>query len=111
MAFVAAGYWGLQLVSATSPSFTATLLELDGARVATGKDFDSDGRAKEGVVVLGEAMARGLVTRLTDAPVTVRSVEDKPYRSSPKAPFMTSTLQQEGGRKLRMSAQQVMRTA
>ena len=111
IAFVTAGYWGLDLVSATSPSFKAALLELDGRRVATGKDFDSTGRVKDGVVVLGEAAALSLVARLADAPVTVRSVEDKPYRSSPKAPFMTSTLQQEGGRKLRMSAQQVMRTA
>jgi len=111
IAFVTAGYWGLDLVSATSPSFTAALLEIDGRRVATGKDFDSTGRVKDGVVVLGEAAAMSLVARLADAPVTVRSVEDKPYRSSPKAPFMTSTLQQEGGRKLRMSAQQVMRTA
>ena len=111
IAFITAGYWSLDLVSATSPSFKAALLELDGSRVATGKDFDSTGRVKDGVVVLGEAAAHSLVARLADAPVTVRSVEDKPYRSSPKAPFMTSTLQQEGGRKLRMSAQQVMRTA
>lgn len=111
IAFVTAGYWGLDLVSATSPSFKAALLELDGSRVATGKDFDSTGRVKDGVVVLSETAAHSLVARLADAPVTVRSVEDKPYRSSPKAPFMTSTLQQEGGRKLRMSAQQVMRTA
>src|SRR5262249_39339858 len=39
------------------------------------------------------------------------SVEEKPYRSGPKPPFMTSTLQQEGGRKLRLSAAQVMRLA
>ena len=52
-----------------------------------------------------------LADGLADAPFTVRSVEEKPYRSSPKAPFMTSTLQQEGGRKLRMSSSQVMRVA
>jgi len=86
IAFVTAGYWGLDLVSATSPSFKAALLELDGSRVATGKDFDSTGRVKDGVVVLSEAAAHSLVARLADAPVTVRSVEDKPYRSSPKAP-------------------------
>ena len=111
IAFVSAGYWGLDLVSATRPSFTAALLEVDGRRVATGKDFDSTGRAKDGVVVLDESTTRSLVARLADAPVVVRSVEDKPFRSSPKAPFMTSTLQQEAGRKLRLSAQQVMRTA
>ncbi|MEY3680051.1 MAG: type I DNA topoisomerase [Ilumatobacteraceae bacterium] len=111
IAFVTAGYWGIDLVSATKPSFTANLLELDGTRVATGKDFDSDGRPSNKVTVLSESNALSLVDRLRSATVTVRSVEDKPYRSSPKAPFMTSTLQQEAGRKLRMSAQQVMRTA
>ena len=111
IAFVSAGYWGIDLVSATSPSFTASLLELDGTRIATGKDFDESGRPSSKVTVLSESMAQSLVDRLRSVPVTVRSVDDKPYRSSPKAPFMTSTLQQEGGRKLRMSAQQVMRTA
>ena len=111
IAFVTAGYWGLDMVSATSPSFKAALLEVDGKRVATGKDFDSFGKAKDGVVVLTEAVAMSLVDRLKSATINVRSVEDKPYRSSPKPPFMTSTLQQEGGRKLRLSAQQVMRTA
>ena len=111
IAFVSAGYWGIDLVSATSPSFTANLLELDGVRIATGKDFDDTGRPSDKVTVLGESAAVSLVDRLRTATITVRSVDDKPYRSSPKAPFMTSTLQQEAGRKLRLSAQQVMRTA
>ncbi|MGB9376125.1 MAG: DNA topoisomerase, partial [Mycobacteriales bacterium] len=38
-------------------------------------------------------------------------VEEKPYRRKPYPPFMTSTLQQEAGRKLRMSSQQAMRVA
>ena len=41
----------------------------------------------------------------------VQGVEEKPYRRRPYPPFMTSTLQQEAGRKFRWSAQQVMRTA
>lgn len=111
MAFVTAPYWDLELTSATSPAFTATLVALDGNKVATGKDFSSDGRPKDNVVVVDEARAVALVDGLADAPFTVRSVEDKPYRSSPKAPFMTSTLQQDGSRKLRLSASQVMRVA
>ena len=111
IAFVAADYWDLDLVTATAPSFTATLVALDGTRVATGKDFGSDGVPSAKVVVVDEARAHQLVAGLQDATFTVRSVEDKPYRSSPKAPFMTSTLQQEGGRKLRLSASQVMRVA
>jgi DNA topoisomerase-1 len=111
IAFVEADYWDLDLVAATSPAFSSRLVALDGTRVATGKDFDERGVPSARVVVVDEARARTLVDGLDGADVTVRSVEDKPYRSSPKAPFMTSTLQQEGGRKLRMSSSQVMRVA
>ncbi len=109
--FVQAGYWDIELLTATSPAFTATLVTLDDAKVATGKDFTSDGRAKKNSVVVDEARARGLADGLRHSEFTVRSVDEKPYRSTPKGPFMTSTLQQEGGRKLRLSASQVMRVA
>ena len=111
IAFVTAGYWDIELTSATSPAFSAKLFALDGTRVATGKDFDDRGRPSDKVIAVDEARARALVDGLEGADVTVRSVEEKPYRSSPKAPFMTSTLQQEGGRKLRLSSSQVMRLA
>ncbi len=111
IAFVTAPYWDIDLLTATGPAFTATLVSLDGTKVATGKDFTSDGQPKKNVVVVPEGRARSLVEALRSADVTVRSVEEKPYRSSPKAPFMTSTLQQEGGRKLRLGAAQVMRIA
>jgi DNA topoisomerase-1 len=112
MAFVAAGYWDLQAAFPTDPHFTSTLVGLDDNRVATGKDFDSQGRvSRDGVVVVDERAARGLVAALDGSKFTVSSVDEKPYRSSPKPPFITSTLQQEGGRKLGMSAAQVMRTA
>ena len=111
IAFVAAGYWDLELTTATDPSFTATLVAVDGTRVATGRDFDSSGRPSGQVVVLAEDRARALGNGLADSDFRVRSVEEKPYRSRPQAPFMTSTLQQEGGRKLRLSSYQVMRLA
>jgi DNA topoisomerase I len=111
IAFVSAGYWDLAARTATSPSFTAKLTSLDGVKVATGKDFSSEGIASTKVVVVDEQRAHGLATALEGRDLDVRSVEEKPYRSSPKAPFMTSTLQQEGGRRLRLSASQVMRVA
>jgi len=111
IAHVAAEYWGIEAVTATTPSFTAILVSLDANRVATGKDFDSQGKPSSKVVVIDKARAMALAAGLDKASLTVRSVEEKPYRSSPKAPFMTSTLQQEGGRKLRLSAAQVMRVA
>ena len=111
IAFVTAGYWDIDLLTGTSPAFGASLVALDGAKVATGKDFTADGLPKKNVVVVDEASARSLAAALASADFTVRSVEEKPYRSSAKAPFMTSTLQQEGGRKLRLGAAQVMRIA
>jgi DNA topoisomerase-1 len=93
-------------------SFTATLVSVDDVRLATGRDFDpATGRAPSTVLHLDEAGARGLAARLADREFSVAGVEEKPYRRRPYAPFMTSTLQQEAGRKFRWSAQQVMRTA
>ena len=111
MAFVVAGYWDIELRTGTSPAFSATLVEVDGVRIASGKDFGPDGRSDGAVIVIDEARAHRLSAGLAAAPFDVRAVEERPYRSSPKAPFMTSTLQQEAGRRLRLSAQQVMRVA
>ncbi len=111
IAHVAVGYFDITAQANTQPPFKATLIALDGKRIATGKDFASTGAVKEGVIVLEGARAEELAAALSHTTFTVRSVESKPYRSTPKAPFMTSTLQQEGGRKLGMSSAQVMRIA
>ena len=117
MRFTAASYWDLagrfQAAEGDDRAvFGASLVELDGRRLATGRDFDEDGRVvRADAVVLDEAGARALAARLEDAPFAVRSVEEKPWRRTPHAPFMTSTLQQEAGRKLRFSAARTMRVA
>jgi DNA topoisomerase-1 len=111
MAFTSAGYWDLKASFPTEPTFDASLVAIDGARVASGKDFDQAGVAKAGVVVLDEPAARGLAGALDTATFTVRSVESKESKQRPKAPFITSSLQQVGGSRLRMSARQVMQVA
>ena len=115
IAFVEASYWDIDLLSATSPAFEAKLAAVDGDKVASGKDFDDTGHIKTTTtgtaVAIDEPRARALATGLEQATFSIRSVDEKPYRSTPKPPFMTSTLQQEGGRKLRLSASQVMRVA
>jgi DNA topoisomerase-1 len=111
MAHVSAAYWDLEAATTTDPKFNATLQSVDGKRIATGKDFDSFGVAKDGIVVINEERANQLTAGLQGKSLDVRSVEEKPYRKSPKAPFMTSTLQQEGGNKLRITASEVMRLA
>ncbi|MFM7083145.1 MAG: type I DNA topoisomerase, partial [Actinomycetota bacterium] len=111
MNFVIADYWDLAAVTATSPSFKAVLSMLNGMRVATGRDFDNKGVAKDGVAVVTKERADELTAALTGSDLTVRSLDEKPYRKSPKAPFITSSLQQEAGNKLRLSAGEVMRIA
>ncbi len=111
MKFRAASYWDLSAHHAMSPAFGSTLGAIDGVKVASGKDFDQQGVLTGKVTWLDEARARVLAEQLAGVPFTVKSQDKKPYRATPKPPFMTSTLQQEGGRKLNMSAQQVMRVA
>ena len=121
MAFRSAAYWDVvaELDASVSdpkaqpPSFNARLTTVDGLRVATGRDFDSLGalRKPDEVVVLDESSAGSLATGLRGSQLTVGSVEEKPYTRRPYPPFMTSTLQQEAGRKLRFSAERTMSIA
>jgi DNA topoisomerase-1 len=111
IAFVSAGYW--DLTATFDPgSFEARLVSVGGSRVAHGRDFAPDGTLRdESLVRLDEGAARALAASLEDAAFQVSSVDEKPYRRRPAAPFRTATLQQEANRKLRFSAQTTMRVA
>ncbi|MBO0826361.1 MAG: type I DNA topoisomerase [Streptosporangiales bacterium] len=117
MAFREAEYWDLEATFDTNKdedphAFTATLASVDGARVAQGRDFDSLGQLKsEGVRHLDEQAAGELAGRLSDASFEVASVERKPYRRAPYAPFRTTTLQQEASRKLGFGTSRTMSVA
>ncbi len=121
MAFRSASYWDIlaRLDASVSdpqaqpPTFAARLTNVDGLRVATGRDFDSLGtlRKADEVVVLDEAGATALATNLQGAQLSVASADEKPYTRRPYPPFMTSTLQQEAGRKLRFSSERTMSIA
>jgi len=118
MAFMAAGYWDLTATvadaeaDADAGSFATRLVAVDGTRVASGRDFGDDGRlSRDDVRVLDEVAAGALTAGLVGRPLTVAGVEPKPYRRRPAAPFITSTLQQEAGRKLRLSASLAMHAA
>ncbi len=116
MRFRSATWWDLEATvdpGGGSAAFAATLVAVDGTPLATGRDFGEDGTlgAKGPVTLLGEAEATALASGLTGRPLTVRSVTERPLRRSPAPPFMTSTLQQEAGRKLRFGAQRTMQVA
>ena len=116
MAFISASYWGLETSAAHQEAgasvFSARLARLDGAPLARGADFDDQGQLKKAVVVLDETRARALGEAITAVgEASVSALESKPGTRSPKAPFTTSTMQQEAGRKLSMSAKHAMGVA
>jgi DNA topoisomerase-1 len=128
IAFRTARYWDLEAVFAAAGeaaaadvnhSFPAGLVSVDGRRVAQGRDFAPTGELRasavdpggNGVLHLDGEQAAGLADRLEGADFSVKSVERKPYRRSPYAPFRTTTLQQEASRKLGFSAKYTMSVA
>ena len=116
IAFRSAGYWDIEGVFApgtdAATSFDAKLSALGGVRVAGSGDFDQQGGLKkDAVVVLDESRATSLADALAGAAFTVRSVVEKPGQRQPKAPFITSTLQQEASNRLRWGSQRTMRVA
>ncbi|WP_151083675.1 type I DNA topoisomerase [Nocardioides cynanchi] len=120
MAFRVASYWDVEGTfdagSGKEPRmFPAKLHSIDAARVASGADFGTDGELKDkragDRVHLDRNAAEALVASLRETSYDVRSVESKPYRRSPYAPFRTTTLQQEASRKLGMSASGTMSVA
>ncbi len=103
-AFVPVEWWSLEamLNKEADPSdrpnvFKATLHSRKGAR--------------RRLTISDEAAARSLEAELKEAAYSVDSVEKKPRRQRPAPPFITSTLQQDAGRKLRFTAQRTMALA
>ena len=121
MAFVRAAWWDVRLEATAEPpspggevlgSFDAVLVALDGdgsPRAAT--SAATGGSRTTSSCSSTRQTARGLAGRLDGAAFTVKSVERKPYLRRPSAPFATSTLQQEAGRKLRFTSQRTMQVA
>ncbi len=117
MRFKVASYWDLEGTFDAGAGhenrhFAAKLYSVAGARVARGADFGPDGQlSKSGVIHLDQERATVLARALTGVAFDVRSVESKPYKRSPYAPFRTTTLQQEASRKLGMSSSVTMSVA
>ncbi|MBO4388143.1 MAG: type I DNA topoisomerase [Spirochaetales bacterium] len=115
MAFRPGCWWGLRArFSSGRSAFEARLVQVGERRVADGKSFDAETgeyKGKKNTLLLDEASASELASRLRDGVWTVSSTLQRPLLLHPAAPFTTSTLQQEGNRKLRLSAKDTMRIA
>ena len=112
--FIESEYWSiLANFDSKGNSFESKLKVLNSEKIAIGKDFDKETGllSKSNILALDKKRADILVKDFTKSNWKVEKVEQKPAQQNPYPPFITSTLQQEGIRKLRMSSQQVMRTA
>ncbi len=118
IAFRTASYWDLEGTFDAGEThdermFPAKLHSVDAKRVARGSDFTSLGELRAGadVVHLDRPRAEALASALSETTFDIRSVEAKPYRRQPYAPFRTTTLQQEASRKLGFGASRTMSVA
>lgn len=115
MRHVSASYWDLEAeFSAAETEFSAKVTHINGVRIAQGRDFTDDGKLTGDVLHLNDTAATGLAETISELGLGgafVEGVEQKPYTRRPAAPFTTSTLQQEAGRKLKWNARDTMRTA
>jgi DNA topoisomerase-1 len=113
--FRSASWWSLAgiFITGSGEPVTAQLVGLGDRPIADGADFDSAGELTDpaGPVLLDASSSAALAGALEAASFSVASVDQKPYRRSPSAPFITSTLQQEAARKLGFSAQRTMQVA
>jgi DNA topoisomerase I len=96
-AFVPVEYWSLhaRLSGKRPPEFEATLREVAGEKASLPNEADT----------------RALVARLEGQRFVVRSVTRGERRRNPAPPFITSTMQQDAGRKLGFSAKKTMTVA
>lgn len=95
-------------------TFEAKLESLGAQRIAQSKDFDpstGDLKNPQGVLLLSEEQSEKLVESLQGSQWNVLDITEKPVVQRPAPPFITSSLQQEGNRKLRLSAKETMRIA
>ncbi|OGL18102.1 MAG: DNA topoisomerase I [Candidatus Rokubacteria bacterium RIFCSPLOWO2_12_FULL_71_19] len=96
-AFVPVEYWSLhaRLLGKQPPEFTATLREVRGERASLPTERET----------------LAVMTALHGCPWRVRAVTRGERKRNPAAPFTTSTLQQDAGRKLHFTAKKTMMLA
>lgn len=114
MAFRKAAYGSIEATfnKGTEKELTATLVEWKGKRIATGGDFDSNGKlARTGKIVLDDKTLDDVIRELRKKSYTIKSVKETPYTRNPPAPYTTSSYQQNVGSKLGLSSKQAMTIA
>jgi DNA topoisomerase-1 len=107
IAFIKGTY--ADIVAQMALGFKADLHSINDVRIADGKSFDENGQlVAKNVVLITLPEAERLVTNIDKDKFTVTKIEQKQQSRKPFAPFTTSTLQQEAGKKFRWSSKRTM---
>ena len=112
--FVKNEYWSLEgNFKSEKGKIFAKLFSIDNDRIATGQSFNREtgDLAKKNTVIINEDDTNSLIDSLKNKSWQVSNIQNTPKTQNPYPPFITSTLQQEGIRKLRMNSTQIMRVA
>jgi len=113
MAHISADWWDIRgpFIHGLG-AVDAHLTQWKGSPIATGRNFNADGKLKgDGLVILGEKEAKAAVEQLKAGNAKVESVDERPYTDRPAPPFTTSTMQQEANRRFKWAARKTMNTA
>ena len=112
LSFKKSEYWDVK--ATFDEGFYASIESINSLKVADGKDFDSDTGKYTGskkVILLSKEDAQKIVDGLAKSQFTVTDIKEKQVSQRPFPPFITSTLQQEGNRKLHLSTKDTMKIA
>ena len=112
--FIENKYYSIEsTLNTDNVDFECTLIKNDGEKIAVGNDFDKKtGKLKsDNLLHLDKDLSEKFINQLDNKAWIVSDIKEKPYNQSPPPPFITSTLQQAGISKLKVSAQRVMSIA
>ncbi len=112
--FIKSEYWSLQgNFKSDKGKIFSRLVSIDGSKIAIGNSFNKETGelSTSNTIVLNQGRAQELSEALSSHDWKILDIQTKPQTQNPYPPFITSTLQQEGIRKLRMNSTQIMRVA
>ena len=112
--FVQSEYWSLQgNFKSDKGKIFSRLISIKGEKLAIGNAFNRETGelTAKNTIILDKNHAENLIKSLDSHDWKVTHLDTKPQTQNPYPPFITSTLQQEGIRKLRMNSTQIMRVA
>ncbi|MBL0691360.1 MAG: type I DNA topoisomerase [SAR324 cluster bacterium] len=115
MGFTALQYWDLTaLFNKGDTKFLARLHKVDNKSIAQSKDFDSiSGKLTKNsaALILSKSECEKLNKSLQGNNFVVAKLDSRTINNNPPLPFITSSLQQEAIRKLKLSSKNTMRIA